>query len=162
MIAALTEHLPTILSFVLGGGLATGSSQLINALAASRKTRAEADKLGHAMSAETETITVATMKEAIQTMRDLAADANAARDRAETSERATATRLSGLEATNRDLCEKVARLEQDDRVKDRRISALETSLGQAKEVVARLVDHIRTHDTSTGPIPTVDYSIFDV
>lgn len=162
MIGALTEHLPTILSFVLGGGLATGSSQLIKALADSRKTRVEAEKLGHTMSAETETITVSTMKEAIQTMRDLAADANSARERAENAERATSARLTGLESTNRDLCEKVARLEQDDRVKDRRITALETSLGQAKDMVARLVDHIRTTGTGTGPIPTVDYSIFDV
>lgn len=167
MLELLNDHMGTVLSFVVGGGAATGVSQLVKATADARKTRQEAENLEVSLSAETETITVATMKEAIQTMRDLAADANTSRERAERNEIALRARLDALEAQNRELSEKVERLEADDRRKDRelltqrdRMGRMEASLSSARAQSQRLAAALR--EAGIDPDPPVDYSIFEL
>lgn len=167
MLAVLSDNIVAILGFVIGGGLATGIAQLVKALADAKKTTSEAKKLDMTLSSETETITVATMKEAIQTMRDLAADANTSRERAERNETALRARLDALEAQNRELSHKVERLEADDRSKNReldnqrhRIGRLENNLGTARAEAHRLAAALR--EVGIDPDPPVDFSIFDV
>ena len=160
MLAVLNDNLVAIIGFIIGGGAATGLAQLVKALADAKKTRSEADKLDMTLNSETETITVATMKEAIATMRDLAADANTSRERAERNEHALRSRLDLLEAQNREMADKIAALEADDRVKDRRITRLESSLGSARAQAAVLANALR--EAGIDPDPPVDFSIFDV
>lgn len=160
MLAVLSDNLVAIIGFIIGGGAATGIAQLVKALADARKTRTEADNLHVSLTSETETITVATMKEAIATMRDLAADANTSRERAERNEIALRARLDALESQNREMSEKIAALEADDRVKDRRIGRLETSLTSARAQARVLANALR--EAGIDPDPPVDFSIFDV
>lgn len=160
MLDAISNNIVAILGFVIGGGAATGIAQLIKAMADAKKTSSEARKLDVSLGSETETITVATMKEAIATMRDLAADANTSRERAERNEIALRARLDALEAQNRDMSDKIAALEADDRLKDRRISRLESSLTTARIQASALATALR--EAGIDPDPPVDFSIFDV
>lgn len=160
MLAAISDNIVAILGFVIGGGAATGIAQLVKALADAKKTTSEAKKLDMTLGSETETITVATMKEAIATMRDLAADANTSRERAERNEGALRARLDALEEQNRSMAEKIANLEADDRLKDRRITTLETNLTTARIQANHLSAVLR--EAGIDPDPPVDFSIFDV
>jgi chromosome segregation ATPase len=79
------------------------------------------------------------------------------------------TRLDSLETSNTELKAKVRRLEQDDQnsqqelgKQHRRIGNLEHKLTSARDTVLQLVNYIKEHQTGTGEIPTVDYTIFDV
>lgn len=160
MLAAISDNIVAILGFIIGGGAATGIAQLVKALADAKKTTSEAKKLDMTLGSETETITVATMKEAIATMRDLAADANTSRERAERNEHALRARLDALEEQNRSMSEKIANLEADDRLKDRRITKLESNLTTARVQANHLASVLR--EAGIDPDPPVDFSIFDV
>lgn len=178
MTEVLDANLQLLVSALLGGGLFTGIGQLIKARADARKAITEAKVVEETAEQGTDKIAADAIRDALQAMRDLAADANAARGLAETAEQAARERgqrieeelrgrLSNVEATNRELCTKVQTLEQDKARADahmalqtRRITRLEGSLTRAYDTVRELVTLLRTH--APEDVPHVDYSIFDV
>ena len=155
---------------ILGGSAWIGVGQYKKSKAEAHKTRVEADKLQTSIGPESEAITAQSMREAITTMRDIAADANASRERAEAAERIMREELTHERKNNealwtrvRDL-EDAARTNERERIENRRrMAKLENNLSAAKLVVQELIDYIRRHhDPSTGDIPRIDFSIFDV
>lgn len=178
MTEVLDANLQLLLSALLGGGLFTGIGQLIKARGDAKKAVAEAKTIQDASEQGTDKIAADAIRDALQAMRDLAADANSARERAEGAERVSReraertegelrNRLTSVEATNRELCGKVETLERDKNraaelmaAQTRRITRLEGSLARAYDTVRDLVTLLRTH--APNNVPDVDYSIFDV
>lgn len=144
-----------------------GIAQFRKAKAEAHKTRVEADKLEAATGPETESISAVAMKEAVLTMRDIAADANSSRERAEKAEQMMREELQRERAEKADMARRVCALEASQResernreVDHRRIERLEGRLTAARDLVEQLVAHIQAHP-STGPVPVIDYTIFD-
>lgn len=156
----ILELLKALGPIILGGSLLIGISQLVKSRAEAHKTRVEADQIQSTAGISAEGITTAAMREAIDTIRGIAEDANAAKDRAEASE----TRIRN---TNDTLWQKVEDMEESQRDKDRelrdqrrRILRLERNLASAHTVVVSLVDYINEHAPDGDP-PGIDYSIFE-
>lgn len=154
---------------ILGGSLFIGVGKLITSRAESKKTMVEAKKLDAAIGHESDSVSAQAMREAVATMRDIAADANASRERAEAAETAVRSALDRERENNRLLTERVDELEAKQRANDRektelrrRITKLEGKLRSSRDLVEELVNYIKMHTASTGDIPVVDYRMFEL
>ena len=159
----------TVVPLILGGSAWVGWGQYKKAKAEARKTMIEADKLKAGIDEDTDVAAAKAMREAVDIMRDAAADANKARQRAEESENSVRSELSKERAATRAQWGRINALEAADRLKDREIRSMRDSIDQlaskllaARRVVETLMDYIKRHnDPSTGDLPVVDYSIFE-
>lgn len=157
----ILELLKTLGPIILGGSLLVGIAQLVKAKGDAAKARAEARKLTQSLGTDQESATTTAMREAIATMRDIAADANSSRERAEAAEHMMREELAGERAANGRLWEKLRELETNMRQKERRIVRLEGKLTSARDIVQELAAFIQRHSHGTGEIPAIDYTIFD-
>lgn len=168
---------------ILGGSAWVGWGQYKKSKAEAQKTRTEAEKLERDMGTDSDLATANVMKEAVETMRSIAADANDARQRAQDAEDQMRVDLERERAGSRELWDRVRAMENREREKDRRITTLEASeqeksrkigvleasvlrlgdkLVQARLAVESLVTYIETHTPQgTDNMPKVDYSIFE-
>lgn len=168
---------------ILGGSGLIGWGHYKKSRAEAQKTMVEATRLERDMGSDADTASTEVMKEAIATMRQIAADANDARQRAETAEESVRDELERERASNQELWNRVRAMENREREKDRRIvfledtdreksrkiTLLETSilrlgdkLVQAKLAVESLVTYIETHNPDgLKGMPKVDYTIFE-
>lgn len=168
---------------ILGGSAWVGWGQYKKAKAEAQKTMVEANKLEHDMGTDFDLATTQVMKEAVETMRSIAADANDARQRAQEAEDQMRADLERERTSSRELWDRVRAVENREQEKDRRITCLETSemeknrkigvleasvlrlgdkLVQARLAVEALVSYIETHTPKDATnMPKVDYSIFE-
>lgn len=164
----LIDLLKVLAPIILGGSAWVGVGQYKKARAEARLTEVEARKLDNSIGPSNVALSAEAMREAISTMRDIAADANASRERAEAAERTIRVELANEREQADLLWRRVRALEDSERSKDRqlvdhkrRISRLENKLTSAKHLVENLAVFIQAQQNTTGEVPVIDYSIFE-
>lgn len=164
----MLDLLKILAPLLLGGSAWIGLGQAKKYRAEARKTEVEAKKLEGTLGPDADAATTAAMKQAIATMRDIAADANASREFAQSAERSMREELARERENSRLQWERIVALEDANRVKERdmielrsNVTKLGNKLVAARGVVEVLVAYIKTHHADTGDIPRIDYTIFD-
>lgn len=170
MTAEVVELAKTLGPLILAGSFLLGVAAVIKSRAEAVKIRKEADKTEAETLAlpDEESLSAKAMKEAINTIREIAADANASRERAEQSEERMRIALERARDERSELWLRIQSLEQGHMQLERkneanqhRITRLETKLSAARDIVVTLVAFIKRHTPPGVAHPTVDYSIFD-
>lgn len=159
----------TVIPLILGGSAWVGWGQYKKAKAEARKTMIEADKLKTGIDDDADAAAARAMREAVDIMRDAAAEANKARQRAEEAENSVRHELSKERTATREQWGRINALEAADRLKEREMRSMRDSIDQlgskllaARRVVETLMDYIKRHnDPTTGDLPVVDYTIFE-
>lgn len=164
----LLDLLKILAPLLLGGSAWVGLGQYKKSKAEARKTEVEAQKLQTSIGPDNVAVSAEAMRDAVNTMRDIAADANASRERAEAAEQSIRVQLATEREQTDHLTRRVRALEDAERSKDRqlvdhkrRITQLENRLGRSRDLVESLVTFVQAQHHITGEMPRIDYSIFE-